>query len=56
MLSILNQLDEPAERIEVIERIGKRLRQAQSIETARVNRDYHNQLKRQQKEKENKGG
>lgn len=35
ILSILNQLEEHAERIEVIERIGKRLRQANSIATAK---------------------
>jgi hypothetical protein len=35
ILSLLNQLPVVAERIEIIERIGKRLRQANSIETAK---------------------
>lgn len=33
--SLLNELDTPAKRIDVVERIGKRLRQANSIETAK---------------------
>ena len=35
IISILNKLDEPAHRIEIIERIGKRLRQQNSIQTAK---------------------
>lgn len=35
ILSLLNQLPIVAERIEIIERIGKRLRQANSIESAK---------------------
>lgn len=35
ILSLLNQIEEPAERIDIVERIGKRLRQANSIATAK---------------------
>ena len=35
IISLLNQLANPCDQIEVIERIGKRLRQANSIQTAK---------------------
>ena len=35
ILSLLNELENPAERIELIESIGKRMRQANSIESAK---------------------
>lgn len=35
ILALLNQIEEPAERIEMVERIGKRLRQASSIAAAK---------------------
>lgn len=35
ILSLLNEIEVPAKRIELIERIGKRLRQANSIESAK---------------------
>lgn len=40
IISLLNELAIPAERIEIIERIGKRLRQANSIETANEVRKF----------------
>lgn len=40
IISLLNELPIPAERIEIIERIGKRLRQANSIETANEVRKF----------------
>lgn len=40
ILSLLNQINEPAERIALIESIGKALRQANSIHSAREVRDF----------------
>lgn len=44
ILSLLNQLPVVAERIEIIERIGKRLRQANSIETNKEIKKFQQKL------------